>query len=396
MAKMTKHQLEHRRPVRLCIIVTAPVSLFHLYRNQFQYLEARGYKVFGIAGPGKYHELVRGLGVDTRVVPFCREPNVFRDIYSLVCIFWFLLWHRFDIVHVSTPKAALLGTIAARCSGHHRVIYTLRGRTYENCVGWKRKFFQGIEWAICHLVRYVIPICNALGSVVVKEKLCSPKKIRTIAWGSSNGIDSNLFHKTPNAVCQGQELRVQFDIPDDSVVILSVGRIRREKGINELVKAFVKIQCETKKDVHLVLVGEYEPQDPVQPDIASEIQSNTKIHSTGQLPNPVPAYAMADILAFPTYREGFGNVAIEASAMELPVVASDIMGCREAVDNGVTGILVPPFDADALAAVLLKLVESPDLCRQLGQAGRKHVLERFQQKKIWDGNIAVYQELLNQ
>lgn len=382
-----------KRKPRLCIIINPSIGLYGLYRKQWCYWIGKGYEVHGIAGPGPEHEIVREMGVTTHIIPMQRYPSPLKDLISLVRLWWFLLWHRFDIVHVSTPKAGFLGAIAARLSGHRRLIYTLRGRPYENMTGWRRRLMNGCEWLACHLACRVIPICNELAQLIVKEGLCPVEKIRVIGSGSSNGVDLSRFTRTEENIHIGQNIRRQFGIAVDDLVILFVGWLRRDKGTNELVHAFNSL-AEEYPNLHLLLLGSYEHSDPLEDHVVSLIESHSRIHHLPWCAEPAPIYTAADIVAFPSYREGFGNVAMEASAMELPVVASDIMGCRESVKNGLTGLLVPRADVQALKDALKKLIDAPDLRRELAQNGRHRVEQEFRQELIWQGILEQYHSLL--
>jgi len=385
---------ESPAPKRLCIIVTASVSLYGLYRSQWSYWIEQGFDVHGVAGPGPEHEMVRQMGVTTHAIPMERNPSPFKDLLSLIHLWWFLLFNRFDIIHVSTPKASLLGALAARLSGHRRLVYTLRGRAYENMTGLRRKLMTTCEWIVCRLAARVIPICRELGQAVVQEGLCPPDKIHFIAKGSSNGVDLDRFAQTDQNVRAGREIRQQLGIADDDLVVLFVGWLRRDKGINELVQAFQKLSA-PYPGLHLLLLGQYEASDPLQQQVVRSIENHPRIHHLHWRSEPAPVYAAADIVALPSYREGFGTVAIEAAAMELPVVATDIMGCREAVENGNTGLLAPPRDVEALAAALRRLIEDPALRVRLGRAGRRRAELSFRQELVWQGIAELYEQLLS-
>ena len=382
-----------KRKPRLCIIINPSIGLYGLYRKQWRYWIDSGYEVHGIAGPGPEHDIVQKMGVKTHVISMERYPSPLKDLISLIRLWWFLLWHRFDIVHVSTPKAGFLGTLAARFSGHRRLIYTLRGRPYENMTGWRRRLMNGCEWLACHLACKVIPICHELGEVLVKERLCPAEKIHVIGSGSSRGVDLDQFTRTEEHIRIGRQLREESGVSERDLVILFVGWLRREKGTNELVLAFDSL-AEEDSHVHLVLLGNYELSDPLEAEVVSLIENHKRIHHLPWHWEPAPAYAAADIFVFPSYREGFGNVVLEASAMELPVIATNIIGCREATQDGVTGLLVPPRDTETLKDTIKKLIEDPELRKELGQNGRHRVEQKFRQEIVWQGIHKQYKDLL--
>ncbi len=383
-----------KRKPRLCIIVNPSIGLT-LLRKQWTFWIKHGFEVHCITGPGpKEHEKVRKMGVKTYVVPMERYPSPIKDLISLMRLWWVLLWNRFDIIHVSTPKASFLGTLASWLSGHRKVFYLLRGRPYEHMTGWRRKIINSCEWLTCHLSSKVVPICHELGQVVVDEGLCPAHKICVIGSGSSAGVDLSRFTRTEENIHIGQNIRRQFGIAVDDLLILFVGWLRKDKGTNELVHAFNSL-AEEYPNLHLLLLGSYEHSDPLEDHVVSLIESHPRIHHLPWRVEPAPIYTAADIVAFPSYREGFGNVAMEASAMELPVVASDIMGCRESVKDGVTGLLIPRADAQALKDALKKLIDAPELRRELARNGRNRVEQEFRQEIVWEGILKQYNELLS-
>lgn len=375
--------------MRLCIIVTAPVTLFSLYRGQFGFLRDHGIDVTGIAAPGIEHEWLRQQGVRTKAIGMRRAPSPFLDLVSLLRLWWYLLWNRFDIVHVSTPKASLLGALAACFSGHGCVILTLRGRAYENLTGVRRWVLQTMDKISCSLATIVVPISRELGNAAVKERVCSVQKVVLVGAGSSNGIDMDRFSRTAERERSAQLLRAEMGIPQDAVVVLFAGRIRREKGVNELVRACAPL-LEVYPRLHLLLVGDYEAADPISDDIAGFIDGSRRIHHKRWMQDPAPAFLASDIVAVPSYREGFGNVALEASAAGLPVVATDIIGLREAVAKDVSGMHVPVGDIDALRAALEQLIVDEDLRRRLGRRGAERVQRDFRQEIIWKGLLDLY------
>lgn len=380
--------------MRLCILVTVPASFTYLYRNQFSLLRTNGIDVTAVCAPAPEMRVLEGEPARFITIPMMREPSPLQDIKSLAHLWWFFVNNRFDVVHVSTPKASLLGSIAALLSGHRRVIFTFRGRAYENYTGLKRRIFAAMDTLICRIAVRVNPICYELGRQIVKEGICRPEKIRVLGHGSSNGIDLDQFSATPQARREAIGLRKDLNIPVDALVILSIGRIREDKGINELVEAFVSL-ADAHDKLHLLLVGKYEHASPVSVRTRDLIQSHPRIHVSPWQQKPASAYAASDILAFPSYREGFGNVALEASAMELPVVASDIMGCRESVERDVSGLLVPPADAKALEVALERLVSNPALRASLGRQGRDRVEKLFRQEIIWQDLVKQYQDVMD-
>jgi len=377
---------------KICIVVAPSFVLYILYRNQMAYLQENGFEVTAIASPGEEHQLLRDQGIKTYEISIIREPSILQDLKSLAKLFWHFATHRYDIVHVSTPKAALLASIAARLTFHQNVIYTIRGRAYENFEGLKLKVFEFLECISCTLASEVISISKELGNDIVNKRLCPSRKMNIIGSGSGNGVDLNIF--TPNKTLdyEARNLREKLGIPSDALVILSMGRIRREKGINELVRVFEKIS-EVEENVHLILQGHYEDVDPLCDDVMKTIKTRANIHHIHFNRNANVTYAASDILAFPSHREGFGNVALEASAMLLPIVSYNVIGCRESVSHNISGFLVEKENENDLFNKLLLLINDKNLRYKMGKMGRKRIEAEFKSEVVWNGLIEFYNQL---
>ncbi|KPK84485.1 MAG: hypothetical protein AMJ81_05395 [Phycisphaerae bacterium SM23_33] len=393
MAAVTSEVSDTSRPIRLCVIVNPSFGLTLAFGKRWQYLMSRGFECTALAGPGPEHETLQKIGVRTHAVPIQRYPSPLKDLVSLTRLWWFLLWHRFDVIDVSTPKAGFLGALAARLSGHRRLVYTVRGRAYEHMTGLKRRLMNACEWLCCHLARRVIPISRELGQVLVDEGLCPADRVCVIRSGSSKGVDLERFSLTAGRAREGRRVRRECGLGRDDLAILFVGWIRRDKGVNELIRAYGEL-AEEYPGLHLILLGDFEPSDPVEEEARDRIQTHPRIHHLPWRADPAPVYAAADLVAFPSWREGFGNIPLEAGAMGLTCVASDIVGCRESVQRDVTGLLFPRGDTHALRDALKRLIDDPQLRQRLAANNRRRVEKEFRQEFIWEGIVALYRELL--
>ena len=369
------------------------MNLWSLYRDQFLYLQSKGFEVTAIASPGLEHRRLKQQGINVVSIPMKKIPAPLHDLLALGRLLWFFLNNRFDIVSISTPKASLLAGLAAFITNQNKIIFTVRGRAYENKKGIAKKIFESIDRFICFISDSIFSISNEIKKDFIEKQYCNPKKIFVIGSGSSNGVDLNRFTKNGKLLEQGRLIRQEHGVPIDSICILYSGRIRKDKGINELVTAFSKIS-ENRKDVHLLLQGQFDLDDPLETKTIQAIRQNSYIHCAGWCEDVEKYFCAADIFAFPSHREGFGNVAIEASAMELPVVGFDVVGCRESIVNNVTGILCSKIDSKLFKDAMLKLIEDFKLRHNLGEAGRKRVENEFDSMVIWDQLIQVYHKLL--
>lgn len=378
---------------KICIVIGTSMVLHSLYKDQFKFLMDNGYEVTGVAPAGIEHEWLNNDGIKTKIILLKRKPFLFYDIISVVQLSWYFIFNRFDIISISTPKAALVGAIASFITFQKNVIYTQRGRTYENTSGLKRFFYESIERFIMRVSKRVFCISHELKDEFIARKFCSPDKIFVINSGSSNGVDLQIFTRNARNIEDGLSLRKKLGLSSSDLLILYSGRIRKDKGINELIYAFVGLM-KSHHNLYLLLQGSFEDHDPLNNDVLIEIYNNKKIFTEPWSKDIDKYYAAADIFAFPSHREGFGNVAIEASAMELPVVGFNVMGVRESVKDGYSGILCNNVSTQNLEEGLKHLISNPNLREKLGQNGRKRIEQEFDSNIIWNELLKVYDKLV--
>jgi glycosyltransferase involved in cell wall biosynthesis len=240
----------------------------------------------------------------------------------------------------------------------------------------------------------VLCVSHSLRDEALSAGIARAEKITVFLHGSGHGVDATgRFdpRATPDA---RHEVRARFGIPRDAVVVGFVGRIVRDKGLVELVRAWELLR-DRYPALHMLVAGGFEPQDPVPPDVEAVLRNDARIHLAGWTTDTPPLYAAMDLLTLPTYREGFPNVPLEAGAMSLPVVATRVAGCVDAVEDGVTGTLVPPRDAAALASAIAAYIDDPALGNAHGQAGRDRVLRDFRREPLWDALHAEYQRQID-
>ena len=376
--------------VKLLQITTVPETLSFL-KGQTGYMKARGFEVHALSSPGEFlTEFAESEQVSVYAVKMHRRITPLQDIYAIFQVWLHLRQIRPQIVHAHTPKGGLVGTISAWLAGVPVRIYHIRGLPFMTATGYRRLLLRWSEKVSCLLANQVLCVSHSIREVAVAE-ICPADKVKVLLGGSGNGVDaSGKFNPAQVGEHTRQEIRKKYGIPGEALVVGFVGRIVRDKGIAELVAAWKTLRAEFP-NLHLLMVGSFEPQDAVSPDVENLLTSDERIHLTGIVYNTAPVYAAMDILTLPTYREGLPNVPLEAAAMELPVVATLIPGCIDAVQDGVTGTLVPPRNAEALADAIRMYLHDSELRRQHGQVGRDRVLRGFRQEAIWE---AVYQEYL--
>lgn len=380
--------------VKLLHITTVPET-FNFFRGQIAYMKKQGYDIHALASPGEWVQKIS----DREHIPFHtvtmpRRITPLQDIVAIKQIWQQIRVIKPHIVHSHTPKGGLLGTIAAWLAGVPVRIYHIRGLPMMTATGYKRLLLSWSEKVACLLAHQVICVSHSIREVAIKEGFCSKNKITVLRGGSSNGIDAgdrfNPAHLEPHT---RKQVRQEYGIPDDAIVVGFVGRIVRDKGVEELVSAW-KILRNEFPNLHLLIVGEFESQDPIYASTQAILQIDTRIHLTGEKCHTPPLYAAMDVLTLPTYREGFPNVLLEAAAMGLPVVATKIPGCIDAVQDGATGTLVPSHNGEALAQGIRNYLVDSQLRQQHGLAGRDRTLREFRQEDIWQALDQEYVKIL--
>ncbi len=337
----------------------------------------RGFRPIILApegAPWEERRRCRAVGVEFRPVPIRREIAPMSDLWCLWRVLWILAAIRPAITNMSTPKMGLLGGLAAWMTHVPRRIYTLRGLRYQTTRSWKRLLLMACERLSCACAHQVICVSRSLKEAARRDRICRSEKLALLGETVSEGI--TVAPRSKNPAHRVSCLREKAGIPDDTVVIGFVGRLTKDKGIADLVASF-KILRSQGLPVHLLLIGDFEPGDPVDDATASWIRSGPAVHWLGYVTNAQPYYEIMDVFVFPTHREGLGRVLLEAAAAGKPVVSTRTTGVVDVVQDGTTGILVPPGDPRALAHATATVVQDPELARRMGSCARALVEQHF-------------------
>lgn len=313
-------------------------------------------------------------GVEFRHVPLQREISLLSDIRSL-CRLWCLLKSiRPALTDMSTPKMGLIGGLAAWLARVPHRIYTLRGLRYETARSWKRKLLIACEKIACACAHQVICVSRSVRQTAIQAGLASAGKLVLLGERVSEGITLE-----PESEIHPRDLvrlRKQLRIPEEAPVIGFVGRLTKDKGVRDLVQCFQILQREGRA-VHLLLLGDFESGDPVDRETVEWISTSPATHSLGFVPDPKPYYRLMSAFVFPTYREGLSKVLLEAAAAGVPAVSTKVTGVVDIVQDGLTGILVPPGDAPALARAVGRLLDEPETAARMARAARSLIREHF-------------------
>jgi glycosyltransferase involved in cell wall biosynthesis len=376
----------HKKLVR---ITTIPLSLDKLLQGQPRFM-SNFYKVTAVSSPDGLEKISQTENVDIFAVEMTRKITPIKDLKAVLRLYRFLKKEKPFIVHTHTPKAGTLGMLASKLAGVPVRLHTVAGLPLLEVSGKKRKLLDIVEKITYGCATKVYPNSKGLESIIKELGYCRPEKLKVIGNGSSNGINTEFFNPEaiPNEAIDN--LRSNLGImPDDSVFIF-VGRLVSDKGINELVKAFKDVANEFE-NVKLLLVGSREDDlDPLLPETLNEIQSNKNIISAGYQNDVRPYLAISTVLAFPSYREGFPNVVMQAGAMGLPCIVTDINGCNEIIEQDVNGIIIPVKNSEMLYIAMKKLLKDNAYRRYLEENARDRIISRFNQQVIWESILKEY------
>jgi len=367
-----------------------PMSLDKLIEGQLAFMQSH-YEVIAISSGGITLDAV-GAKESVRVIPIemSRKITPFKDVWALWELYKLFKKERPFIVHSHTPKAGIVGMLAAKAAGVPIRLHTVAGLPLMETRGAKRKVLNIVEKMTYACATMVYPNSFGLRDVILKNNFANKKNLKVLANGSSNGIDINCFSPSQFSNDVNSKLKKDLNISKNDIVFIFVGRLVSDKGINELVKAFKQLVI-NKNLVKLLLVGSLESDlDPLLPKTLNEIINSKHIISVGYQSDVRPYFAISNVLVFPSYREGFPNVVMQAGSMGLPSIVSDINGCNEIIIHNENGIIVPSKDSISLLNAMQKMFRDDELRFKLRDNSRSMITSRYEQKLVWEALLDEY------
>ncbi len=372
---------------------TVPESLFGLLNGQLRFLSEH-YEVVAISSQGHFlKETSEREGVPVIAVNMERGISPFKDFVSLVNLFKVLNKEKPTIVHSITPKAGLLSMLAAKMAGVPIRVHTFTGLIFPSKRGLLRELLILMDRLLCWAATDIFPEGKGVKNDLVKFNI-TKKPLKIIANGNVNGIDLTYFNLATQSKIELQNLKQQLHIREEDFVYIFVGRLVADKGINELIEAFKTLN--SNGDSKLLLVGNYESElDPLEAKTLEEIASNPSIVSVGFQRDVRPYFAISDALVFPSYREGFPNVVIQAGALELPSIVTDINGCNEIIVHKKNGLIIPPKDIKSLIAAMRDIKKDRNQYNLMKLNARNMIESRYQQSVVWEALLIEYKKLID-
>lgn len=364
--------------VRIARISTVPFFVIAQLKHQIEMLGSLGADVTVVSSDGPDMASLNGLnGVDCVVIDIPRSISPWRDLMALFRLFFFFRRRHIQIAHSTTPKAGLLTALAAILAGVPVRLHTFTGQPWVNMHGIKCWLARGSDRLIGKLNTRCYADSASQRQFLIDQRIVDSTHLFVIGAGSLAGVDIRRFERNRFLPDGCASIRQSLGIPDNAPVLLFVGRITVDKGVRELLLAFKMLKA-AASDAHLVFLGRFDTDSGVLGSISSsDIECSCDTHIVGYSECPEAYLAIADILCLPSYREGFGTVVIEAAAMGVPTVGTDIYGLSDAVVHGETGLLVPSHNAELLANALGKLLANKSLREKMGESAKQRARALF-------------------
>ncbi|HEU0030795.1 MAG TPA: glycosyltransferase family 4 protein [Kofleriaceae bacterium] len=380
-------------PLRVAHIAASDISLRYLLLNQLEQMRAAGYDVVGISARGNHAKALEERGLEFHDIPISRRIGPLGDLKALIALYRLLRRERFDIVHTHTPKGALLGQYAALAARVPLRIHTIHGLYFPTFAGPRRRqlfvWLERITLAFSHFNFSQNPEDAALA---VAEKVSRPERIQNIG----NGIDLTRFDPARFSAADRRATRAALGYDDDTLLVGMVARLVEEKGYLETFEA-VKLLVQRVPNARVIFIGGFEDKpDAIKPDALEQYGIAEVAQFLGHREDVDRLYAAMDVFMLPSHREGMPRSVMEAAAMALPCVVTDIRGCRQAVDHEVNGLSIPLKDPQAIAGALERLLRSPDERARMGAASRAKAVREFDEVKIIAELLHAYDRLVHE
>ena len=371
-------------------ITTVPISLNGLFKGQLKMLNEH-FELVGVSSPGSaLEEAHQREGIRVIALPMERRISPVKDFISLFRMVLLFLRERPDMIHSYTPKAGLISMLAGWIAGVPVRMHTFTGLVFPTATGLKQKILIWTDRLTCACATYINPEGNGVKHDLIRYHI-TKKPLKIIANGNVNGIDLDYLQRTPEVMQAAEAFR-----KEDAFTFCFVGRMVRDKGINELVSAFIRLQ-KRYAQIRLILVGPFEKNlDPVSAETEKQIFNHPTIEFMDFQEDIRPFLAVSDALVFPSYREGFPNVVLQAGAMGLPSIVTNINGCNEIIEQGKNGVIIESKNEEMLYHAMEDFILNQDKVDSMSRNCRKMIAEKYDQKIVWAALLEEYKTLLKE
>ena len=382
---------------KLIRITTVPISLEKLLEGQLTYMKNH----FEVTAISADVERLKVYGAKHKVkffpVEMTRQITPIKDLKALLKLVRFLKKEQPAIVHTHTPKAGIVGMLASKLAGVPIRLHTVAGLPLMEATGKKRKLLETVERITYQCATKVYPNSKGLYDFIRARNFTVDTKLKIIGKGSSNGIDTHHFDPELFTEEAKYDFRKELRISTTDFVYVFVGRLVGDKGINELVQAFEICRLKQSRAAKLLLVGPLESElDPLEASTLKLIKENKNIIAVGYQQDVRPYLTISDALVFPSYREGFPNVVMQAGAMGLPSIVTDINGCNEIIEDSKNGLIILRKNIEALVNAMLKIINDQQLYLKLKQNARPMIVNRYRREEVWQALLEEYESLLQE
>lgn len=381
--------------IKIAHITTVGMSLRYLLLGQLRALEADGYHITAISSPDIDANSVIEAGIRHLPIPISRRLTPLADLVSLWRLYRHMRREHFTIVHTHTPKPGLLGQVAARLAGVPIVINTVHGYYFhERTSPWVRRFYITLEKIAARCSDLIFFVNQEDLATARREKIASAAKLQLLGPGGI-GINLKRFDRSQISAATLTAKRAELGIDDHDLVVGFVGRLVKEKGILELLRSMQAI-VKHLPNVRLLVIGpvDQEKSDALTSAVARDYGLQDVCIFTGARQNMPELYALMDVFTLPSHREGFPVAPMEASAMGVPCIVTDVRGCRDVVEHGRTGLIVPLDDISGLTQAIKTLLTDQQLAAQMGTAGRTKAIAQFDEQIVFHNVATAYKRLL--
>ena len=375
--------------MKVCFCYTVPSTLQFAEATVIK-LKDKGIDVVLVSSDDKaLSKIASRLGVQYYDVDFCRGYDIISDFKAIFKLFRLFKTIKPDIVIGATPKAALLSMISSKLAGVKRRVYHIFGFPFETSKGIVKTLLVSIERITAMCSTNVLPISQSIADVCIANRLTRSRKLCTDYSLTIGGVDMHRFNPL---IVNDEELRQEYQIQKNDIVVGFVGRITRDKGIYDFIEVVKKINnCSVK----YLIIGDNDARVPVEDDLLNYIDNYGNIIHVKYTDKIEKYYKLMNILLIPSYREGFGNANVEAQAMNVPVVCYNVTGCKDSVNDGVSGFLLPFQDINGLTSTVESLINNQEQRTKMGIDARQFVLDNFTTDKVAANNLEFILRLFN-